>query len=53
MYAYIAENIVYKQNCDEILFDWYNLLFLIKTGCEIKIIETQSDVIWDLFNWKT
>ena len=29
------------------LFDWYNCLVFMKSGCEIKIIETQSDVIWE------
>ena len=65
MYALTAKNIVYswldvyplfngihKQNCNKISFDWYNCLFFMKTGCEIKIIETQSDIIWELFNWK-
>ena len=46
--------LIQKHNCIEILFDWYNSLVLMRTGCEIKNIETQNDVIWEnTFYWKT
>ena len=38
--------ITHKQNRNERSFDWYNYLFFMKTGCEIKMIETKIDVIW-------
>ena len=36
---------MHKKNCIEIILDWYNHLFIKKTGFEIKMIETQIDVI--------
>ena len=38
---------IQKHNCNKISFDWYNCLVLMKTGSEIKIKETQSDVKWE------
>ena len=59
MSSSIAENIVYswlgiypllkvmhKNNCNGISFYWYSRLVFMKTICEIKMIETKSDVIW-------
>ena len=37
--------VIHKHNCNEISFDWYNNLFFMKTRCEIKMVETKSDVI--------
>ena len=61
MSTLIAENIVYylldiysflkgihKHKCNEISFSWYNPIVLMKNGWEIKMIETQSDVIWEI-----
>ena len=33
-----------RHNCNGISFDWYNSLVFMKTGFEMKKIETQSDV---------
>ena len=45
---------IHRHNCNEISFDWYNCLVFMETGCEIKIIETQSDVIWEnIIYWKS
>ena len=37
--------LIHKHYCDEISCDWYNCQVFIKNRCEIKMIETQSDVI--------
>ena len=36
--------VIHKHDCNEISFDLYNHVFFMKTGCEIKMIEIQSDV---------
>ena len=44
---------IHKHNCNEILFNWYTGLVFMKNVCEIKMVETQSDVIRDnKFYWK-
>ena len=43
---------IHRHNCNEISFDWYNRLVFMKTTCKIKIIGTQSDVMWEIQYWK-
>ena len=57
----VAENMVYyllraypffkgiqKHNRNKLSFAWYNRLVFMKTGCEIKMTETQSDIILEI-----
>ena len=45
--------LIHKHYCNEISCDWYNCQAFIKNRCEIKMIETQSDVIEEnIFYWK-
>ena len=41
--------VIQKHNCNAISFDWYIHLFFMKTGCEIKMIETQNHIIRDFY----
>ena len=52
--VYPLSKVIHKHNCNEISFYWYNCLVFIKNGCEIKMIETQSDVMREnIFYWKS
>ena len=48
-YIYPFLKVIHKQNYNEISFDWYNCPFFMKTGCEIKMIDTKIDVLWDFY----
>ena len=52
IFIYILLKGIHQKKCNGILLDWYNCLVFMKTGCEIKMMETQSDVIWEK-KWKT
>ena len=47
MVIYPFFKVIHKHNFNEISFDWYNRLVFMRTGCEIKSIETQTYEIWE------